>query len=574
MPLKRLLLALLVCAAAFGAFAKHASAATVPMPACPTTAGIPLASGVNSVVTPHFIVWYDSDPAINDYATESQAGEVGALAEHAYTAYQNAGFPAPATNFGGKTDIYIEFLESPWAVDSVVCPGTPGSFIVDVGVIDAETDAMFIIGSGVFDQIEYTLYPSMDATADQWLTQGAAQWASAMALGYPAAATADVGPPDMSLDCWDPQYTISLARCAPDYVYEAQGYSRWPFYEYLAETYGNTFIDQVLTDAQAAGPDNALTGLSNALAAKGTSLSAAWNAFTLMDLTGAYTAQPLTNRVPVSTAKVQTGLTSTTVVKNLRVAVDHLATRYLEFDRGDGVGAGPCFTATLALSVTVPAGSSSQPVFYWTGPGGTSTPLTVSGSTATASIPWDTCTWSTSEGLLSLPNASSTLNSANFYVTATLTLSDPPVPANSGAPSAPVSIWGQVVPVTSLTLPPAISLLSKSVLTLSPTDRQLYLVVESGSEGSVQASLDSISLGTVAVTTGENEVVLKLPSAVLDSLRRSAGTSSTLTVTPVTANGAVTGQPLALKVMVAPTVKKTAKKTVKKTVKTKKTHHK
>jgi len=571
MPLKRLLLALLVCAATGGAFAGHASAITTPMPSCPTTAGL------NSVATPHFIVWYDSDPTANDYTTETEAGDIGAYAELAYTAYQTAGFPAPATSFGGKTDIYITDLSTPWAVDSVVCPGTPGTFLLNFGLSDASDKTMFIVGAGVFDEIEYTLFPALDPNADQWLTQGAAMWASAMALGYPTAASSDVGPPDMSLDCWDPNYTITYTRCAPDWAFEGQGYSRWPFYEYLAETYGNTFIDQVLTAAQAAGPDNALTGLSNALAAKGTSLAAAWNAFTLMDLTGAYTAAPLTHRVPVSTAKVQTGLTSATVVKNLRVSVDHLATRYLEFDPGDGIGATACFAATLGLSVTIPAGSSSQPVFYWTGPGGTSTALTVSGSTATASIPWDTCTWSTSEGLLALPNASSTLNSANFYVTATVTLSDPPVPATAGAPTAPVSVWGQVVQVTSTTLPPAITLLSKNVLTLSPTDRQLYLVVESGSEGSVQASLGSVSLGTVAVTTGENEVVLKLPVAVLDSLRRSAGTSSTLTVTPVTANGAVAGQPLVLKVMVAPAAKptvkkKTVKKTVKKTAKTK--HHK
>ena len=573
MPLRRLLLGLLVCAAAGGAFAGHASASTIPLPACPTTAG------ANSVVTPHFIVWYDSDPSANDYTTETQAGDIGAYAELAYTAYQNAGFPAPATSFGGKTDIYIGDLSSPWAVDSDVCPGTPGTFILNFGLSDASDKTMFIVGAGVFDEIEYTLYPSLDPNADQWLSQGAAMWASAMALGYPTAAAEDVGPPDMSLDCWDPSYSTTLTRCAPDWAFEGQGYSRWPFYEYLAETYGNTFIDQVLTAAQAAGPDNALTGLSSALAAKGSSLAAAWNAFTLMDVTGAYTAPPLNHRVPVSTAKVQVGVIPGSVVKNLRVSVDHLATRYLEFDRGDGVGANACFAATLDLTVTIPAGSSAQPVFFWTGPGGTSTTLTVSGNTATATgIPWDTCTWSTSEGLLALPNASSTLNSGNFYVTATLNISDPPVPATAGAPTTPVSIWGQVVPVTSATLPPAITLLSKNLLTISPTDRQLYLVVESGSEGSVQASLGSVSLGTVPVTTGENAVVLKLPDAVLDSLRRSAGTSSTLTVTPVTANGAVAGQPLALKVMVAPTVKKTvkkqAKKTVKKTAKTKKTHRK
>ena len=58
--------------------------------------------------------------------------------------------------------------------------------------------------------------------------------------------------------------------------------------------------------------------------------------------------------------------------------------------------------------MTIPAGTHSQPTFYWTGPGGIAPmPLAINGSTATATIPWDTCTWIGASGLLSLPNASS-----------------------------------------------------------------------------------------------------------------------------------------------------------------------
>jgi len=569
MPVRRLLLALLACAALGGALAGRAAAITPPLPGC-------VPGPTNSVTTAHFAVWYNSDPQHSDYITESQANDIGGWAEDAYSYYTSLGFPVPATDLSGKTDIYVMDLTSPWDVFSVTCPATPGSFDFNADTTNSSDRSMFTIAQNVFAQIEYTQFPSLDPTTDMWLTQGASQWAAARSLSYPAVAADDIGPPDMSLDCWDPQYTTGLTKCSKDYQYEGMGYSRWPFYEFLAETYGPTFIDQVLADAQGASAPKSYNGLAAALAARGSSVAAAWSAYATMDLTGGYTAPGLAHLVPSPSAQVLTGTSATTVVSKLRIPVDHLATRYVEFDRGDGTGANACFVATLNLTVTFPAGLTTQPTFFWTGTGGTATPLTVSGSTATASIPWDTCTWIGSVGMLSLPNASSNpdVNSANFYVTATVAIADPAVPANSGAPPPAASVWGQVVPVTSATLPPAITLLSKEVLTLSPTDRTLYLVVESGGEGSVQASIGSVSLGTVTVTPGENQLTFTLPASALDALRRSAGTASLLSVTPVATNGAVSGQAQTRKVVLQPAVKKTAKSAAKPKAKAKKKHRK
>ena len=184
-------------------------------------------------------------------------------------------------------------------------------------------------------------------------------------------------------------------------------------------------------------------------------------------------------------------------------------------------------------------------------------PLTVNGNTATASIPWDTCTWSGAEGLLSLPNASTNpdLNSANFYVTAAVTAIDPNAPANPGAPPTAVTVWGQVVPVTSASVPPAITMYGRELLTLSPTDHQLRFIVESSGEGSIQVVLGSTSLGTVNVVPGTNAVALTLPASVLLALRRSAGAGNILTVTPVAASGVAQGQPETRKVQIAPATK-------------------
>ena len=557
MTFRRLLLSLLVCAAVGGALSGRALAATPPLPAC-SIVGQP-----NTLVTPHFNIGYNSDPAESYYISETLAGDIGGWAEHAYATYQAMGFPAPMTSGGsGRIDINVVDLTS-WNRASVVCPN--GAFDFDPKYLNTTDKNMFTIGAGVFAQVEYAMF--VPPTADLWLTQAASQWASALSLNYPQAAVEDIGPPDMALDCWDPNYTIGYEKCQKNVPeYDNIALSRWPVFEYLSEKYGNLFIDEVLTDAAGAG--SGYTGLVNALAAHGTTLNAAYNAWTATDLTGAYTAPFLQHRVPASYTKVSTGVVAATVADKLRIAVNHLSTRYVEFDRGDGVGAAACFAAKLTLSVKIPAGSLSQPVFYWTGDtAGAPVPLTVSGGTATASIPWDTCTWSGAGGLLALPNASSNpdLNAANFYVTATLANVDPNAPANPGAPPAPVTVWGQVVPVSSASVPPAITMYGRELLTLSPTDRQLKFIIESSGEGSIQVMLGSTSLGTVNVVPGTNAVSLALPASVLLALRRSAGTANVLTVTPVAASGTVQGEPQTRKVQIAQAAKQAKPKTKPKT---------
>jgi hypothetical protein len=548
MALRRLLLAVLVCAAVGGALSWRALAVTPPLPAC-------AAAGGNELVTQHFNIWYDSDQGQSDYITETKAGDVGGFAEHAYSTFAAMGFPTPVVGASGRIDIEVVDLSN-WHRTTVVC--TNGQFLLDSKSIGTSDQLMFAIGAGVFSEIEYKQF--VPATTDLWLTGAAAQWASALALGYPAVSAADLGPPDMSLDCWDPNYTVDLRKCSAEQAasYENIGLSRWPFFEYLAERFGNMFIDEVLADSASAG--SSYQGIANALAAHGTTFSAAFNDWTKTDLSGAYTAAPLQNHVHPTYVTVSTGTVAGTVANKLRVTVDHLATRYVEFDRGDGTGASSCFAAKLSLTVTIPAGSISQPMFYWTGGGGTVVPLSINGSTATATVPWDTCTWGGAKGLLALTNASSNpdVNSANFYVTATMTV-DSTTPANAGDPPTPVSVWGQVVPVTSNTLPPAITLDGKAVLTLSSTDRVLSLLIESDGPGSVQVSLGSTPLGTVNVVPGTNLVSLTLPSGVLDTLRRSAGASDILTVTPVAASGAGLGQTVTRKVMIAPAAKPKAK---------------
>ena len=328
MTLRRLLLAALVCAAVGGALSGRALAATPPLPVC-------AAAAPNELVTQHFNIWYDSDQGQSDYITETKAGDVGGFAEHAYATFAAMGFPTPVVGVSGRIDIEVVDL-SGWHRTSVVC--TNGQFIIDSKSIDTSDQLMFAIGAGVFSQIEYKQF--VPATSDLWLTGAAAQWASALALGYPAVSAADLGPPDMSLDCWDPNYTIDYSEVLgrAGRRYENLSLSRWPFFEYLAERFGNLFIDEVLADVGICR-----LVLPGDRERPGRARDDVPRRLQRLDEDGPVRRvhrDAVQNQVPPSYVAVSTGTVAGTVANKLRVTVDHLATRYVEFDRGDGTGAG------------------------------------------------------------------------------------------------------------------------------------------------------------------------------------------------------------------------------------------
>jgi hypothetical protein len=550
MGFRRLLLALVVCGAVWGAFSGRALAA-VPPPSCGSLPSMP-----QSFSNLHFAVYYDGDPTKTDYITETQAGDIVGIADQAYSAYLAWGYPAPLTGASGKTEFYVYDL-SPWHLASIDCGG---AIYFDAGTVASAGEAVSIAWD-VFSEIEDGRWsPLVEPSADVWLNQGAAEWAAALSLNYPSFALGDLGPAEISLDCWDDAGT---SKCSKN-GYENLGLSRWTFYEYLAERFGRTFMLEVLNDANAAG--SAYTGLSNALNAHGTTVPDAYNDWVRTDMTGGYTAGPLQGLVPTTYTRVQTGTkagpvfqTQTQagpVASSIQVPVDHLATRYVEFDRGDGSTSSTCYAATLAVTVTIPAGTLSKPNFFWTGTGGSAVPLSISGSTATASVPWDTCTWSKGVGLLSLPNASSAVNGANFVVSATLSV-DLTKPVATAVPPDPVSVNTPVVPVDSVSLAPTISVFGPELITLSAASRQLRLIVESNGEGQLQAAVGSISLGNATLRPGNNDVRFTLPASLFASFRTAALTN-VLTLTPVSSNGSATGQPVTRTLGFAPAAKPTA----------------
>ena len=304
----------------------------------------------------------------------------------AYAAYKAMGFPTPVDDGTGRIDIQVLDL-SPWHVTAGICYG---GFNFDVGTIGAFDEA-YATGEDVFAEVQYNLFVPQ-FWDDYWIYQQSQAWASNAALGFPA--TSQLGPFDMSLDCYP---TNGVSNNCSTNDFENRGDSRWPFWEYLSERFGVTFISEVLRDAAdrqrfddrpADGPRRARHDARCRVQRirhedDGRRLDAPRRSTC---------ATP-----PISGTPIMTGV-ATGDLPAQTFNVNHLATRYVEIDRGDGAADHPCFAATLTITVQIPAGVTSQPSFYWNGGGGSAVDLAVSGNTATTTVPWDTCMWA-SKGL-------------------------------------------------------------------------------------------------------------------------------------------------------------------------------
>jgi hypothetical protein len=239
-------------------------------------------------------------------------------------------------------------------------------------------------------------------------------------------------------------------------------------------------------------------------------------------------------------ASVLGGIASA-ALPTVKVPVNHLSARYVTFQRGDGDATHACYAATLSINVSMPSGTSAQPYFYWDSTGSTPQALTISGDTASITVPWDTCDWGTARGWLSLPNAGTTVDAADFAVTSSITV-DTNTPASSTQAPDPASIWGTTVPVPTADIPPSIDVFGPELLQLSAKSPTIRLIIDSSGPGIVNAALGATVLGSYSLRAGNNDVRFAVPKSMLTSLRRSASAANVLTLTPMSASGNVVGQ--------------------------------
>jgi hypothetical protein len=544
MSLFRRLVVLTLGLAALSAVGSSGALAAGPPP--PDCSNPP--SFAQQISSSHFVVLYNDDPNASGFITQIQAGTELAAAERNYASFVGTGFPAPAVDSSGKTELYVMDL-SQFNLAAEYCNGS----VFENSATVTGAGMPFAVGNDVFAEVGL----SIGVNAPTWLLNGASAWASWRALGYPAESISDIGPFDMALDCAS-QY--DKVNCST-HPYENDGSSRWPFYEYLTEKYGPLFIINIFSATNAVAGDG-LLGLQNALIAKGTTLSAEYSSYAAKLLTGGWTATTLSAAViPVSGTPIPTGISSG-AIPTQTFGINHLATKFVEIDRGDGDGSHPCYAATLTLNVQIPAGVTTQPTFYWSGGGSAPVTLSVSGNTATTTVPWDTCAWTT-KGYLALPNTS-LVDGMSFTVSGTLSV-DFLNPATAALPPAPSTQFGQVFPASSYSTAPTLSLFGPELIQLGAQDSQLRLIVESSGEGSVTAAIGSVTLGTYPVRPGGNDLRVPLPASLLQTMRRTASADNpVLTLTPTSLDGKTTGVAVTRKVSITPATRAAKKSGAKK----------
>ena len=532
----------------------------------------------HTLCTQHFVVHYWTDltisgtPAAN-YSTETQAGDVAAWAEQAYAAYSSWGYAAPLVGANGYIDIYVMDLSGPPPAESFwdwtgVGPGPRvGGFAIATPTqlqafgkannVTLDQEEQQQIALNVFHLFQLAVWtPTTDA--DLWLANGAATWAAVHSS--PFAPIAAVGNPDIALDCSD-DLGPSNRMCDPN-LYDDAGFARWAFFDGLASKYGNDFVKSVF--ANAAAGQTSTTALANALASKGTSLAAVYADFVNRFMSGTIGSPALASFRPPSYVKFNTGaaaVTTPTVVAF--VPANHLAARYVTFQRGDGDGSHACYAASLTVNVSMPAGTNAQPYFYWDVPGSSPQAFSISGSNASITVPWDTCNWGSTPGWVSIPNASTDVDGAGFTVSYTMTV-DTSTPATASPPPTPASVWGTTVPVPTADIPPSIDVFGPELLQLSAKAPTIRLLIDSSGPGTMKATLAATTLGNYTLRAGNNDVRFAVPKSMLTSLRRSASASNLLTLTPLSPSGAATGTAVTRHVVITAAPKPTPAKHKKK----------
>ncbi|MGZ4375858.1 MAG: hypothetical protein ACXVR9_13885, partial [Gaiellaceae bacterium] len=201
---------------------------------------------------------------------------------------------------------------------------------------------------------------------------------------------------------------------------------------------------------------------------------------------------------------------------------------------------GPCYSASLALKVALPAGVASTPYYYANTKGATAQPFTVSGSSATLTVPWNTCAASP-HAYVSLPNETNdavppALDGREFTVSGTVTV-DKSEPASASEPPAGVKITGPVIQAPTTDPAPDLTVHAPELIRVSSKTRLLRFIVYSNGDGSLKATLGSTWLGSGGLHVGNNDIRFVLPTQLLKALRKTNTPANVLTLTSYSAGG-------------------------------------
>lgn len=493
-------------------------------------------TGVATLSSDHFMIHYsrnDADPTCTNFITQEQAGDLLGMFERAYTLFHSSmGYPTPVDDGDGKVDVSVDDFTNvcvPYGTipastplpydrwDAIIAPtATPGAD--DIHLSATERLTYQIVAHEVFHLMEDAIAPG----TDQWLQEGTAEWAAVRAN---LAAGGDEANPDRTVDCVG-------AECG-DTDFDKNGYPGWMLFEYLAERYGDAKVRAVWDQAAVSGPGTPGTTILSAVLP--ISLGNFFNDYTTARLTGNFTSPVLAGTLPIAYGTIGVGETSGAVPGGM-VAVNHLAVRYVTFSHGTSNG--PCYEASLTINVTIPAGVQSTPTYYSNTKGATAQALTVSGSNASITVPWNTCSGSP-DAYLSLPNDSLGLDGREFAVSGSVSVFKTK-PATASEPPPGVHVIGSVISAPTTDPAPMLQVYAPEVLRVSAKTRLLRFAVFSSGDGKLQALLGSMNLGTASLRSGNNDVRFVLPKQLFASLRTKS-VSNVLQLTSISPSGSKGG---------------------------------
>jgi hypothetical protein len=513
-------------------------------------AGVPRAAaidpfpttGIVTLSSDHFTVHYSRDeaPCPSAYITQEQAGEILGMAERAYALYSGWGYTAPAAPVDISVDDFavdcVPFgsltaasVSDRW--DASITTIAPG---VDEVHLNAPKNGLeyHVIAHEVFHLFEDAALP---AGADQWLEEGLAEWASVRAN---AAAGGTEQNPDRTMDCVG-------SECG-DTEFDRNGYPGWMLFEYLAETdpaydpndqASKALKVKAVLEAAASG-----TG-TQALASvvQPTSLGKFFEDYTTARLTGNFRSAALAGVLPQTQGSIVVG-SSSGAISPVTLAVNHLAVRFVDLAHGADTDTGPCYSASLALKVVLPANVASTPYYSANVRGSVPQAFAVSGNTASLTVPWNTC-GASPHAYVSLPNETNDVDlpgiprdGREFTISGTVTV-DKTKPASASEAPPGVKVTGPVVQTPTTDPAPALTLHAPELIRVSAKTRLLRFIVFSSGDGTLKATLGSTWLGSAGLHAGNNDVRYVLPTQLLKSLRKTSTPANVLTLTSFSTGG-------------------------------------
>jgi hypothetical protein len=497
--------------------------------------------GVVTLSSDHFLIHWSRDvaPCPTATITQEQAGEILGMSERAYALYGSWGYTAPGYVADLSVDDFSAGCIAHGAIplgnppplerwDAVLDPVAPGVDEVHLNV--ASGLEYHVIAHEVFHLFEDAVAPG---SADQWLHEGLAEWASVRANAEAGGLELN---PDRTMDCVG-------SECG-DSEFDRNGYPGWMLFEYLAERFGDAKVKSVLDTAAANPAWSGTEVLSGVVTPLGPTLGKFFEDYTTARLTGNFTLTALAGVLPKTQATIVVGSSSGAILP-VTLAVNHLAVRYVDFAHGTDTDTGPCYAASLALKVALPPGVATTPYYSANVKGSVAQAFSVSDTTASLTVPWNTC-GASPHAYVSLPNESHDVATSiafdgrEFTVSGTVTV-DKSKPASATEAPAGVKITGPVIQTPTTDPPPNLTLHAPELIRVSAKTRLLRFIVFSSGDGTLKGTLGSTWLGSAGLHAGNNDVRYVLPKQLLKSLRKTNTPANILTLTSYSPGGSQGG---------------------------------